>query len=57
MTTNKDLEFIGDYLYTIKHHPILTSQMIRSLNTADKQIVDICFTGSIEEGLFKPKKK
>ena len=57
MTTNEDLEFIGDYLYTIKHHPILTSQMIRSLNTADKQIVDICFTGSIEEGLFKPKKK
>jgi len=57
MTTNEDLEFIGDYLYTIKHHPILTSQMIRSLNTADKQIVDICFAGSIEEGLFKPKKK
>ncbi len=57
MTTDDDLEFIGDYLYTIKHHKILDSKSIRSLNTADKEIVDLCFTGSIEEGLFKPKKK
>src|SRR3989339_524765 len=57
MTTDNDLEFIGDYLYTIKHHKILDSKSIRLLNTADKEIVDLCFTGSIEEGLFKPKKK
>ena len=57
MTTDDDLEFIGDYLYTIKHHKILDSKSIRSLNTADKEIVDLCFTGSIVEGLFKPKKK
>ncbi len=57
MTTDDALEFIGDYLYTIKHHKILDSKSIRSLNTADKEIVDLCFTGSIEEGLFKPKKK
>ena len=57
MTTDNDLEFIGDYLYTIKHRKILDSKSIRLLNTADKEIVDLCFTGSIEEGLFKPKKK
>ncbi len=57
MTTDDDLEFIGDYLYTIKHHKILDSKSVRLLNTADKEIVDLCFSGSIEEGLFKPKKK
>lgn len=57
MTTDKDLEFIGDYLYTIKHHKILNSKSLRSLNIADKAVIDLCFSGSIEEGLFKPKKK
>ncbi|MEK6553312.1 MAG: hypothetical protein AABZ54_07685 [Bacteroidota bacterium] len=57
MTTDDDLEFIGDYLYTIKHHKILNSKSIRSLNIADKVLVKLCFSGSIEEGLFKPKRK
>jgi len=57
MTTDEDLEFIGDYLFTIKHYPILTKKMIRDLSEADKEVVDLCFTGSIDEGLFKPKKR
>lgn len=57
MTTDEDLEFIGDYLFTIKHYPILTPKMIRDLSEADKEVVNLCFTGSIDEGLFKPKKK
>lgn len=57
MTTDEDLEFIGDYLFTIKHYPILTPKMIRDLNEADKEVVNLCFAGSIDEGLFKPKKK
>jgi len=56
MTTDEDLEFIGDYLFTIRHHKILNSKSIRSLNVSDKEIVDLCFSGSVEEGLFKPKK-
>ncbi|MBS3944627.1 MAG: hypothetical protein KGZ42_03965 [Melioribacter sp.] len=57
MTTEEDLEFIGDYLFTIKHYPILTQKMIKDLSEADKEVVNLCFTGSIDEGLFKPKKK
>jgi hypothetical protein len=57
MTTDEDLEFIGDYLFTIKHYPILTKKIIKQLSLADKEVVNLCFTGSIDEGLFKPKKK
>lgn len=57
MTTDEDLEFIGDYLFTIKHYPILTKKMIRDLSEADEEVVDLCFTGSIDEGLFKPQKR
>jgi len=57
MTTDEDLEFIGDYLFTIKHYPILTKKMMKDLSVADKEVVDLCFSGSVEEGLFKPKKK
>jgi hypothetical protein len=57
MTTDEDLEFIGDYLFTIKHYPILTKKNIKQLSLADKEVVNLCFTGSIQEGLFKPRKK
>jgi hypothetical protein len=54
--TDDDLEFIGDYLYKIKHHKIINRKMINSLNIADKQFRNICFTGSVKKGLFVPKK-
>jgi len=57
MTTDDDLEFIGDYLYTIKHNKIVSTKSLRSLNLADDELIKLCFSGSIEEGLFKPKKK
>jgi hypothetical protein len=57
MTSNENLDFIGDYLYTVKHHQIVDRKMIRSLSMADKDLMDICFTGSLDEGLFKPLKK
>jgi len=56
MTTDSDLEFIGDYLYTIKHNNIVGSKSLRSLNIADDGLIKLCFSGSIEEGLFKPKR-
>lgn len=57
MTTDENLDFIGDYLYTVKHHKILNSKMLRALNTADKTLVDLCFNGSVPEGLFVPETK
>lgn len=56
MTTDEDLEFIGDYLFTIRHNQILGRRSIRSLSPADREVLDICFIGSVPEGLFKPKK-
>jgi len=57
MATDNDLGFIGDYLYTINHNKIAGSSSLRSLNTADDDIMKLCFSGSIQEGLFKPKRK
>ena len=57
MTTDDDLEFIGDYLFTIKHNEILGAKSIKSLSPADKDVLEICFIGSDPNGLFKPKKK
>ena len=56
VSTNEDLEFIGDYLYKIKHHKIINRKMISSLNIANKQFRNICFTGSVRKGLFVPEK-
>ena len=55
MTTEKDLEFIGDYPFTIKHNIILDAKSIRNLSPADKEVLEICFIGSDPKGLFKPK--
>lgn len=56
MTTENDLEFIGDFLFEIKHYD-LYAKSSRPLNKADKEVVDICFSGAVLEGLFVPKKK
>jgi len=56
MTIENDLEFMGDYLFEIHHNEII-SKTSRPLNYADKELVDLCFSGSITEGLFVPKKK
>ncbi|MGA7722871.1 MAG: hypothetical protein WCA84_17020 [Ignavibacteriaceae bacterium] len=55
--TDEDLEFIGDYLYTIKHHLLLSKKQFNLLNKADKDIVDLCFSNSVKNGLYKPVKK
>jgi hypothetical protein len=57
MVTEEDLEFIGDYLYTIKHHQLLSKKQFNLLNKADKDIVDLCFSNSVKKGLYKPVKK
>ncbi len=55
--TSEDLGFIGDYLYTIKHHKLLKRKEIRMLNYADKEFVSVCFSNSLKEGLFKPVRR
>jgi hypothetical protein len=57
MDTEDNLDYIGDYLFTVKHHKILDRKSILYLSQADGELVNLCFTGSIPEGLYKPKVK
>jgi len=53
-TTDEDLEFIGDYTYTVRHYPLLTKKQILSLNKVPKYLYDAGFSGADIDGLFKP---
>jgi len=55
MTTDEDLEYIGDKLNDIKHFPVLTSAMIRALNLADRDLIRAGLLGAKPKGLYKPK--
>lgn len=57
MATEGNLDFIGDYLNEIEHNKILTTKQIRNLSRADDSLVELCFNGSVEDGLFKPEKR
>ena len=54
MTTDEDLEYIGDKLNIIKHIPVITRGMIRRLNRADKDLVKAGLSGAKPEGLYTP---
>lgn len=54
MTTDEDLEYIGDKLDAIKHNRVLTPAMIRSLNPADPDLVRAGLLGAKKSGLYKP---
>jgi hypothetical protein len=53
-TTDEDLEFIGDYTYTVRHYPLLTKKQILSLTKVPKYLYDAGFSGADIDGLFKP---
>lgn len=54
-TTAEDLEFIGDYTYTVRHYPLLTGRQITSLNNVPKYLYDAGFSGAEIDGLYKPE--
>lgn len=54
MTTDEDLEFIGDKLESMKHFPLVTEKMIANLSRASEISLKAGMLGSNEEGLFKP---
>jgi len=56
MTTDGDLDYIGDRLNAIKHYVVLTPAMIRRLTLADPDLVKAGLLGANKAGLFKPKK-
>lgn len=57
MNTDDDLEYIGDYLATISHIPIVIPGMIPRLHKADPLLLEAVFLGANKEGLFTPEKE
>lgn len=57
MTTDEDLEYIGDKLNMIRHFSVLTRRMIRRLSLADEDLVKGGLLGANPKGLYKPKRK
>lgn len=55
MTTDQDLELIGDHLTKIRHFPLLTPKMVKALREVDPDLVKAGLLGSDPKGLFKPK--
>jgi hypothetical protein len=56
MTTDEDLEYIGDKLESIHHYPVISESMIRNLRKASDSMLKAGLLGSNEAGLFKPVK-
>jgi hypothetical protein len=54
-TTSEDLGFIGDFLGTVRHYPIITKKQISKLNCVPKYLFDAGFSGADLEGLYKPE--
>jgi len=57
MTTEENLDFIGDYLNETSHNKILTAKQIRNLSRADDNLVNLCFNGAAADGVYKPEGK
>lgn len=55
-TTEEDLEFIGDYTFTVRHYPLLTEKQILALSKVPKYLYDAGFSGADFDGFYKPAK-
>jgi hypothetical protein len=54
-TSDDDLEYIGDKLESIRHYPVVTSNMIKKLKIASEVVIKAGLMGSNPAGLFKPE--
>jgi hypothetical protein len=55
MTAEEDLDYIGDYLFSIRHIDIVPEAQRKLLSPADREVLKACFLGSLPSGLYKPK--
>jgi len=54
LTTDEDLEYIGDRLEQLRHFPVINKDMIAELTKAGDLILKAGLLGSDEKGLYKP---
>ena len=57
ITTDEDLEYIGDKLEKIRHYPVINKKMIKNLKKASETMLKAGMLGSNVEGLFKPSEE
>ena len=55
--TEDPLDPVQDWLYHIRHYPLITPQMERALAQAGPDVMRACFLASDPEGLYRPKQK
>jgi hypothetical protein len=55
MTTSENLDYIGDYLNTVKHHEVLAARHRKCLNHAENDLVALCFNGAVADGVYQPE--
>lgn len=55
-TTDLPLDPVEDWLYHIRHYPLVTGEMERALAKADPAVMRACFLFSDRRGLFRPKR-
>ena len=53
-TTEEDLEYIGDYTYTVRHYPLITPSQVKKLSNVPKYLYNAGFAGADIDGLYKP---
>ncbi len=56
MTTEEEIDYMGDALDRSPHRKALTPSMVRGLGRADPQLVRAGLLGAKKEGLFKPRR-
>lgn len=49
----RDVDFIGEDLDRTRHYPILSRKQLASLPAAPPYLIDACFAGADQEGLYK----
>ena len=55
MTTEEDLEWIGEQLDALPHYPLVDERMARQLHPVDKRLYEAGLLGADPAGLFEPK--
>jgi len=53
-TTERPLDDVQDWLYHVRHYPLITRSMERVLAKGDPEVMRACFLHSDRRGLFKP---
>jgi hypothetical protein len=55
MTTDLDLEWVGDRLDALPHYPLINEEMARNLQRVDQRLYEAGLLGADPKGLYEPQ--